>query len=94
MMAMGLGEMLGFRIPQKLSASVYKSTSVTDFWRRWHMTLSGWFKELCLYSSRRQPSRQSQNAVQYVCGLVFDRVGGMAPDGTFYSVGHVLFLPC
>ena len=43
MMAMGLGEMLGFRIPRNFRHP-YMATSVTDFWRRWHMTLSGWFK--------------------------------------------------
>lgn len=43
MMAMGLGEMLGFRIPRNFRHP-YTAVSVTDFWRRWHMTLSGWFK--------------------------------------------------
>ena len=43
MMAMGLGEMLGFRIPRNFRHP-YMATSVTDFWRRWHMTLSGGFK--------------------------------------------------
>lgn len=43
MMAMGLGEMLGFRIPRNFRHP-YMATSVTDFWRRWHITLSGWFK--------------------------------------------------
>lgn len=43
LMAMGLGEMLGFRIPRNFRHP-YMATSVTDFWRRWHMTLSGWFK--------------------------------------------------
>ena len=43
MMAMGLGEMLGFRIPRNFRHP-YMATSVTDFWRRWHMTLSSWFK--------------------------------------------------
>lgn len=43
MMAMGLGEMLGFRIPRNFRHP-YMATSVTDFWRRWHMTLSSWFR--------------------------------------------------
>lgn len=43
MMAMGLGEMLGFRIPRNFRHP-YTAISVTDFWRRWHITLSGWFK--------------------------------------------------
>lgn len=44
LMAIGLGKMLGFTIPKNFD-NPYISTSVTEFWRRWHMTLGGWFKE-------------------------------------------------
>lgn len=44
MMAIGLGEMLGFRIPVNFRHP-YMSRSVTEFWRRWHITLGDWFKE-------------------------------------------------
>ena len=44
LMAIGLGEMLGFDIPQNFDHP-YVSRSLTEFWRRWHMTLSGWFRE-------------------------------------------------
>lgn len=43
-MAIGLGACLGFVFPENFNYP-YVATSVTDFWRRWHMTLSGWFKE-------------------------------------------------
>lgn len=43
-MAMGLGKMLGFRIPRNFDAP-YTSGSISEFWRRWHMTLGSWFKE-------------------------------------------------
>lgn len=43
-MAMGLGKMLGFRIPQNF-ASPYISRSISEFWRRWHITLGRWFRE-------------------------------------------------
>ena len=43
-MAMGLGKMLGFRIPQNFN-SPYASRSISDFWRRWHITLGRWFRE-------------------------------------------------
>ncbi|MCR5389074.1 MAG: MBOAT family protein [Lachnospiraceae bacterium] len=43
-MATGLGKMFGFRLPENFNYP-YTARSVTDFWRRWHMTLSGWFKE-------------------------------------------------
>lgn len=44
MMAMGLGKMLGFEIPVNFSHP-YISKSLTEFWRRWHITLGRWFRE-------------------------------------------------
>ena len=44
MMAIGMGKMLGFDFPQNFNYP-YISRSITEFWRRWHMTLSGWFRE-------------------------------------------------
>jgi len=44
LMAIGLGKMLGFSIPQNFDYP-YIAKSITEFWRRWHMTLSGWFRE-------------------------------------------------
>ena len=59
LMAIGLGKMLGFTFPQNFNYP-YISRSVTEFWRRWHMTLSGWFKEyvyIPLGGSRCSPGR-------------------------------------
>ena len=44
LMAIGLGKMLGFSIPENFDHP-YVSRSLTEFWRRWHMTLSGWFRD-------------------------------------------------
>ncbi|WP_431922604.1 MBOAT family O-acyltransferase [Amycolatopsis tucumanensis] len=43
-MAIGLGRMLGFRLPENF-ARPYSSVTVTEFWRRWHMSLSRWFRD-------------------------------------------------
>jgi alginate O-acetyltransferase complex protein AlgI len=43
-MAIGLGLIFGFHFPQNFDAP-YSATSMTDFWRRWHMTLSRWFRD-------------------------------------------------
>jgi alginate O-acetyltransferase complex protein AlgI len=43
-MAIGLGRILGFRFPENFRYP-YTATSITDFWRRWHITLSTFFRE-------------------------------------------------
>ncbi|GAA3556394.1 MBOAT family protein [Amycolatopsis ultiminotia] len=43
-MAIGLGRMLGFRLPENFSRP-YSSITITEFWRRWHMSLSRWFRD-------------------------------------------------
>lgn len=43
-MAIGLGRILGFSFPENFDYP-YLSKSVTEFWRRWHMTLGGWFRD-------------------------------------------------
>ncbi len=42
-MAIGLGKMMGFNFPENFDYP-YMSHSVSEFWRRWHMTLGSWFK--------------------------------------------------
>ena len=44
MMGIGLGKMLGFDFPDNFKHP-YISGSITEFWRRWHITLSGWFRD-------------------------------------------------
>ena len=43
-MALGLGRMMGFDFPENFNFP-YMSRSITEFWRRWHMSLSRWFRE-------------------------------------------------
>lgn len=43
-MAIGLGAILGFHFPENFNYP-YVAKSITDFWRRWHISLSGWFRE-------------------------------------------------
>lgn len=43
-MAIGLGAMLGFHFEENFSYP-YTAKSITDFWRRWHISLSGWFRD-------------------------------------------------
>ena len=43
-MAVGLAFLLGFRFPQNFD-SPYKAVNISDFWRRWHMSLSFWLRD-------------------------------------------------
>ena len=42
-MAIGISRILGFRLPENFN-NPYTATSITDFWRRWHMTLGAWMR--------------------------------------------------
>lgn len=44
LMAAGLGAMLGFKLPENFDHP-YLSLTMTEFWRRWHITLGSWFRE-------------------------------------------------
>ena len=58
-MAVGLAWLLGFRFPQNFD-SPFKAVNISDFWRRWNMTLSSWFRDylfIPLGGSRRGTKR-------------------------------------
>ncbi len=62
-MAIGLGRMLGFSFPENFNYP-YISKSITEFWRRWHITLSMWFREyvyIPLGGNRRGRAIQCRN---------------------------------
>ena len=63
LMGIGMGKMLGFDFPANFNYP-YISASITEFWRRWHMTLSGWFREyvyIPLGGNRKGLKRQILN---------------------------------
>ena len=58
-MAIGLGQMFGFHFPENFQYP-YISRSITEFWRRWHISLGQWFREyvyIPLGGNRRHPVR-------------------------------------
>ncbi|WP_190819194.1 MBOAT family O-acyltransferase [Saccharopolyspora pogona] len=62
-MAIGLGRMLGIRLPENF-ARPYSSVTITEFWRRWHMSLSRWFRDyvyIPLGGNRRGTARTYRN---------------------------------
>jgi alginate O-acetyltransferase complex protein AlgI len=72
-MAIGLGRLLGFHFPENFDQP-YRSASITEFWRRWHMTLTRWFRDyvyIPLGGNRRGRLRTLANLwiVFFLCGL-------------------------
>ena len=72
-MAIGLGAMIGLKFPENFNYP-YISKSIQEFWRRWHMTLSGWFKDylyIPLGGSKTSNFLTYRNlfAVFVLCGL-------------------------
>ncbi len=62
-MAIGLGLMFGFRFNENFDHP-YAARSITDFWRRWHISLGSWFREyvyIPLGGNRRGPWKQLRN---------------------------------
>ena len=62
-MAIGLGKLLGFAFPENFNYP-YIAASVTDFWRRWHMSLSAWFRDyvyIPLGGNRKGRGKQLRN---------------------------------
>ena len=62
-MAIGLGRMFGFKFLENFDYP-YISTSITDFWRRWHISLSSWFREyvyIPLGGNRKGKVKQYRN---------------------------------
>lgn len=58
-MAIGLGRLFGFRFPENFNAP-YKSKNITEFWRRWHISLSTFLRDylyITLGGNRKGPSR-------------------------------------
>ncbi len=91
-MAIGLGRIMGFRYPINFDRP-YASQSITEFWRRWHMTLSSWFRDylyIPLGGSRVSPLRTYLNLmiVFLLCGFWHGAAWNFLVWGAF----HGLFL--
>ncbi len=91
-MAIGMGRMLGFDFPENFEHP-YCSRSVREFWRRWHLSLSTWFRDylyIPLGGNRRGLARTCLNsmAVFALCGL-WHGAGGMF---LCWGLWHGMFL--
>ena len=89
-MAIGLGRMLGFHFPENFNHP-YCSRSLTEFWRRWHMTMGGWFRDyvyIPLGGSRVGPWKRYRNIliVWMLTGLWHGAAWNFVVWGVSYGV--------
>lgn len=89
-MAIGLGRMFGFHFLENFNYP-YIATSVTDFWRRWHMSLSYWFRDyvyIPLGGNRCGTGRQVMNIlfVWFLTGLWHGASWNFVLWGMFYGI--------
>lgn len=84
-MAIGLARMFGFRLPENFN-NPYVSKSITEFWRRWHITLSLWFRDYVFLRLAYPISRKLKK--EKYAGLRVDKlVYLIATSVTFLLVG-------
>ncbi len=91
-MAIGLGRLFGFRFLENFEHP-YTSRSITEFWRRWHISLSSWFRDylyIPLGGNRVSPARTYLNllVVFFLCGLWH----GAAANFVVWGMLHGAFL--
>ncbi len=89
-MAIGLGKMMGFTFPENFNQP-YRASSITEFWRRWHMTLSSWFRDylyIPLGGNRKGRARTYFNLflVFFFCGLWHGAAYTFIAWGLFHGV--------
>lgn len=89
-MAIGLGSMFGFSFPENFKHP-YESKSITEFWRRWHISLGTWFKEyvyIPLGGNRKGFGRQILNIsiVWLLTGLWHGAYGNFVVWGIYYGI--------
>jgi alginate O-acetyltransferase complex protein AlgI len=90
-MAVGLAWLIGFRFPQNFN-SPYKAVNISDFWRRWHMSLSAWIRDyiyIPLGGSRKGPRRTVVNLIitMFLGGLWHGAAWTFVVWGLVHGVG-------
>ena len=91
-MAIGLGQMMGFRFPENFNFP-YVSRSITEFWRRWHITLSQWMRDylyIPLGGNRKSIRRTYMNL--WLVFLISGLWHGASWNFVIWGAYHGLFL--
>lgn len=93
-MAIGLGRMLGFNLPENFNHP-YVARSVTDFWRRWHISLSGWLRDYLFMPLSLRFRRMGKPGVFFALMITFTLCGmwhGAGWNFVIWGAVHGFFL--
>jgi alginate O-acetyltransferase complex protein AlgI len=87
-MAIGLAQMLNLTIPENFDRP-YFSTSLQDFWRRWHMSLSSWIRDYVYIplGGNRRHRVANLLAAMFLCGLWHGAAWNFALWGLYHGLG-------
>lgn len=91
-MAIGLGRMMGFRFVENFNYP-YMSKNIGEFWRRWHISLSSWFRDLVFYPLERRRLKWIGQPINIL--IVFVLTGlwhGLTRNFVIWGVIHGLAL--
>lgn len=90
-MAIGLAQMLNLTIPENFDRP-YFSTSLQDFWRRWHMSLSSWIRDYVYIPLGGNRNHRAVNliAAMFLCGLWHGAAWNFALWGLYHGLGLTL----
>lgn len=91
-MALGLGRMMGFKLPENFNYP-YLAENISDFWRRWHISLTTWFREYVFYPLERRRSKWFGQQINII--IVFVLTGlwhGFKPHFVVWGFIHGLAL--
>lgn len=99
MMAIGTSLCLGIRTPRNFRAP-FLATSISDFWKRWHITLSEWLRDFVfmrllrgLMRRKTFKSRLTTSQVALICNMtLMGAWHGLTPDYLLYGLYHGLLL--
>jgi alginate O-acetyltransferase complex protein AlgI len=87
-MAIGLAQMLGLRVPENFDRP-YRSTSLQDFWRRWHMSLSLWIRDYIYIPLGGNRGRRHLHILtaMAICGLWHGAAWNFVAWGLYLGIG-------
>ncbi len=92
-MAIGVGQMLGFNLPENFNFP-YIALNISDFWRRWHITLSSWFRDYVFYPLEFKRRKQKVFRTESNTLIVFFLTGfwhGVGWQFIVWGLWHGLF---